>query len=222
VNAIARAGRFCLLALALVASGCYAGSARSVPASNLGTMARDPAWQIVRDVPFVAQQTTRDCGPAALAMVLAYFRVPAATAARPEFAGGDVRAGTLRDVARAQGLEAFVVSGTFEDLFAQVGRGRPVLVGLAKPLALTGGRALAHYEVVIGLNRSKGLVLSLDPASGLRENTLEGFAREWAPTRQVTLVVFPKGDAAPARAGAPLSSRSSSFDSASRGSPAGR
>lgn len=193
----------CLLVLALVAPACYSGSAHSVPASNLGTMARDPAWQIVRDVPFVPQKTAHDCGPAALAMVFAYFRVPAVTADRPEFVGGDVRAGTLRDVARAQGLEAFVVSGTFNDLFAQVGRGRPVVVGLAKPMALTGGRALAHYEVVIGLNRSKRLVLSLDPASGLRENTLEGFAREWAPTKQVTIVFL-----GPARAASPVSLRS--------------
>jgi len=200
----ARAQAF-LLALALVGPACYAGSARSVPASNLGTMARDPAWQIVRDVPFVAQKTAHDCGPAALAMVFAYFRVPAATAERPELAGGDVRAGTLRDVARAQGLEAYVVSGTFEDLFAQIGRGRPVLVGLAKPMALTGGRALAHYEVVIGLNRSKRLVLSLDPSTGLRENTVEGFAREWAPTKQVTIVFLGR-----ARAGPPVSWRSPS------------
>ena len=66
------------------------------------------------------------------------------------------------------------MSGTFDDLFAQVERGRPVVVGLAKPMALTGGRSLAHYEVVIGLNRSRRLILSLDPAEGLRENTLEG------------------------------------------------
>jgi hypothetical protein len=55
-------------------------------------------------------------------------------------------------------------------------------------MALTGGRALAHYEVVIGMNRARRLILSLDPSVGLRENTLEGFAREWAPTHQVTIV----------------------------------
>ena len=208
-NAIASAGRACLLALALIAPACYAGSAHTIPASSLGTMARDPTWQIVNGVPYVAQESASDCGPAALAMVLAHYRVPAATASRPEFEGGDVRAGTLRDVARAQGLEAYVVSGTFEDLFAQVGRGRPVLVGLAKPMALTGGRALAHYEVVIGINRTKRLVLSLDPATGLRENTVEGFAREWAPTKQVTIVVFPRAAAdANARAGGPAPLRS--------------
>jgi ABC-type bacteriocin/lantibiotic exporter with double-glycine peptidase domain len=184
----ARAGL--VLALALAAPACYAGSAHTVGANSLTTMARDPEWQIVRDVPFIPQRTAHDCGPAALAMVLAHFGAPAATPDPPELAGGDVRACTLRDVARARGLEAYVVSGTFNDLFAQVARGRPIIVGLAKPMALTGGRALAHYEVIIGLNRSKRLIVSLDPAAGVRENSFEGFAREWAPTRQVTIVVL--------------------------------
>jgi len=181
---IARAGL--VLALAIAAPACYSGSAQTIPASSMTALARDPDWEIVSDVPFVRQQTAHDCGPAALAMVLAHFRVPPAGA--PALAGGDVRAGTLRDVARSRGLDAYVVSGTFADLFAQVGRGRPVVVGLAKPMAFTGGRALAHYEVVIGVNRARRLILSLDPAMGLRENTLEGFAREWAPTQQVTIV----------------------------------
>jgi ABC-type bacteriocin/lantibiotic exporter with double-glycine peptidase domain len=196
VTATARASaRFApcaLLALALVAPACYTGSAHTVRAENMAAIARDPAWQVARDVPFVAQRNARDCGPAALAMVLAHHRVPAAATEPAAFAQGDVRAGTLRDVARSRGLDAYVVSGTFDDLFAQVGRGRPVLVGLVKPMALTGGRSLAHYEVVVGLNRSRRLILSLDPANGLRENTFEGFAREWAPTRQVTIVIFPR------------------------------
>ena len=73
-------------------------------------------------------------------MVLAHFGVPASLAevvsADPPRDGG-VRAGDLRDVARAKGLSAFVVAGTFADLFEQLGHGRPVLVGLAKPI--TGG-----------------------------------------------------------------------------------
>lgn len=194
----ARAGL--VLAFALAAPACYTGSAHSLPANSVSALAHDPEWRIVRDVPFVAQQTTSDCGPAALAMVLAHFGAPPATT--PELARGDVRAGTLRDVARSRGLEAYVVSGTFDDLFTQVARGRPVLVGLAKPMAFTGGRALAHYEVVVGVNRAKRLILSLDPAVGLRENTLEGFAREWAPTKQVTIVFLG------ARAGSPVSLRS--------------
>jgi ABC-type bacteriocin/lantibiotic exporter with double-glycine peptidase domain len=189
--------RRALLVLALATPACYTGSAQTVTAGGMAAIARDPGWQLAPDVPFVAQSTASDCGPAALAMVLAHFRVAPPAADDPELAKGDVRAGALRDVARQRGLEAFVVSGTFDDLFAQVGRGRPVVVGLAKPMALTGGRALAHYEVVIGLNRSRRRVLSLDPAVGVRENTFEGFAREWAPTRQVAIVIFPREGRSP-------------------------
>ena len=64
-----------------------------------------------------------------------------------------------------------------------------MLVGLTKPV--TGGRALAHYEVVVGINRRGRLIRSLDPGRGLRDNTFEGFASEWAPTHQVTIVVYP-------------------------------
>jgi len=124
-------------------------------------------------------------------MVLAHFGVSATidqvTALAPPSDGG-VRAVALRDVARGKGLEAFIVSGTLKDLVAQIDRGRPVLVGLAKPMV--GARAIAHYEVVVGINRTKRLILSLDPSRGPRQNTFEGFAREWVPTYQVTIVIL--------------------------------
>jgi ABC-type bacteriocin/lantibiotic exporter with double-glycine peptidase domain len=177
--------------VAALLSACYAGSARSVSPSQASALAADPSWIVAPDVPFVAQQSDEDCGPAALAMVLGRFSVPVTladvTSAEPPTEGG-VRAGDLRDFARAQGLEAFVVAGTFDDLFAELGRGHPVLVGLAKPM--TGGRALGHYEVVVAINRRARQLLTLDPARGLRENSLEGFAREWAPTGRVTLIAF--------------------------------
>lgn len=182
-----------VVALAAVSSaGCYTGSARDVSRSDRLAATADASWLLVDDVPFVAQHGDGDCGPAALAMVLGHFGVevpPAEIAGREPVNAAGIRAGTLRDVARAKGLEAFVVSGTFDDLFAQLERGRPVLVGVAKPIAF--GQARAHYEVVVGLNRRARLIRSLDPGRGLRENSLEGFAREWVPTRQVTIIVFP-------------------------------
>src|SRR5205807_768600 len=80
--------------------------------------AAEPGWQMVRDVPFVAQRSERDCGAAALAMVLAYWRAPATLdeiEAVAPVEGGGIRAGALRDLARQKGLEAFVVSGTLND-----------------------------------------------------------------------------------------------------------
>lgn len=177
--------------LAVAASGCYTGSARGV--AGLPDVDRDPGWVLVRGVPFVHQQSEADCGAAALAMALSYWGQPATLAtvveARPPHDGG-IAAGELRDLARARGLQAFLVPGTLVDLDTQLRRARPVVVGLAKPI--TGNRALQHYEVVIGLNRAQGRVLTWDPAQGLRENSLEGFAREWIPAHQLALILFPK------------------------------
>ena len=53
-------------------------------------------------------------------------------------------------------------------------------------------RNYPHYEVVVGINRQKQRVLTLDPAHGLRVNGREGFAAEWAKTGRLTLVVFPQ------------------------------
>jgi len=186
-------------ALALSAISCYAGEARDVSPQRAAALEADPAWTFVRDVPFVPQRGDADCGPAALAMVLGHFGVKAsleeAVALDPPDRVG-VRAGALRDVARAKGLQAFIVEGTFNDIIDQLARHRPVLVGLAKPI--TGGRALAHYEVVVGIDKRDRRIITLDPGRGLRENSLEGFAREWVPTGRVTLIVFPREAAAPA------------------------
>ncbi|HXT94661.1 MAG TPA: cysteine peptidase family C39 domain-containing protein [Polyangia bacterium] len=182
---------FRLALIVLLAPACYAGSARSVSAERASALAADPAWTFARDVPFVRQQSDADCGPAALAMVLQHFGLRTTLAelvAREPPRDGGVRAGDLRDVAREKGLAAFVVAGTFGDLSEQLARGRPVLVGLATPM--TGGRALAHYEVVVAIDRRDGRLLTLDPGRGLREDSLAGFAREWAPTGRVTLIVF--------------------------------
>jgi len=182
-----------IAALALTAISCYAGEARDVSPRRAAALEADPAWKFVHDVPFVRQRADADCGPAALAMVLGHFGVKASleevVALDPPDRVG-VRAGTLRDVARAKGLQAFIVEGTFNDIIDQLSRDRPVLVGLAKPI--TGGRALAHYEVVVGIDKRDKRIITLDPGRGLRENSLEGFAREWVPTGRVTLIVFPR------------------------------
>ena len=188
-----RAALLFALALGAAAPACYTGSARTVSSGRVVELSRDPSWRVARDVPFVAQRSDKDCGPAALAMALSRYGVtPESLAANPELAQGNVRAGALRDAARARGVPAFVVSATFADLNTQLERGRPVLVGMAKPMALTGGKALAHYEVVIGMSKKQKKIVSLDPAVGVREYSLEGFAREWIPTRRLAIVFLPQ------------------------------
>lgn len=193
-----------LLVLSLVvAPGCasYRGSARDVtPAA----VAKQAGWARVSGVPLVRQKGVKDCGAAALSMVLEYWQTRAGDAA----VGGPLKvdrasidralretpseglaAGELRDYARRAGYPSFVFQGSVTDLEHEIARGRPVIVGVHKPLS--SGEALAHYEVLIGLNRQSRQVLTLDPAHGMRQNGLEAFITEWQSTGRVTLVVLP-------------------------------
>jgi ABC-type bacteriocin/lantibiotic exporter with double-glycine peptidase domain len=165
-----------LLALA----GCYAGSARSVAPAAIDA---DPGWVRVRGVPFVGQRTESDCGPAALAMVLRFWGVTGTLES-----GGAATAGELRDFARSRGLQAFLIKGDPNDVAEHIAHGRPLIVGLGKQY---GRKTLGHFEVLVGYHAQRRRFLTLDPASGWRENGAEGFAREWAAAEQLLLIVLP-------------------------------
>jgi len=187
-----RAARPALLALfaCLVTSGCYLGSARN---ARFADLAGDDGWEFVEGVPAVRQAANEDCGAAALAMVLGYWQRPATrdgiVAANPPAPDRGIKAAALRDFARQQGMQAFVIQGQFPDLDREIHGHRPVLVGVMKRY---GRRAYSHYEVVVGINRRDQRILTIDPAHGPRVDSREGFAAEWAAAGQVTLVVFPQ------------------------------
>jgi ABC-type bacteriocin/lantibiotic exporter with double-glycine peptidase domain len=182
--------------LGLVLAGCYTGSARTV---SPATIVADRGWLLVGGVPYYGQSGDRDCGAAALAMVLRYWQVPVTpqeiAAAHHTGDRRGLRAGELREFARARGLEAFLVIGDAADLRTELAHGRPLIVGLGKR---HGRHTLAHYEVLVGLHRDGDRVLTLDPAHGLRENSREGFAAEWAAAQQLALVIFRRGSGAAA------------------------
>lgn len=182
------------------AGGCgYRGSAVHTSPQAVAAV---PGWITVPGVRLVEQEGTSDCGAAALAMLLAFWGSDAPLAeisrllpAPPE--GKGQRAGDLRDLARSRGLEAFLVRGELADLQEQLAKGRPVLVGLRKPIGLARGkrqRVLSHYELVIGIHPERRQILTLDPAEGLRRNSLDGFAGEWDPADRLALIAFRKPD----------------------------
>jgi ABC-type bacteriocin/lantibiotic exporter with double-glycine peptidase domain len=182
-------GLLALLAC-LVASGCYLGSAHSTTPAEL---AREGGWEVVGAVPDVRQAGREDCGAAALAMVLGHWGYPVtrnevAVAASPSTHEPGINAAALREFARGKGLQAFLIRGQPSDLDREVGRRRPVLVGVVKRYMF---RYYPHYEVVVGVNRRHQRILTLDPAHGLRVNGRDGFATEWARADQLTLIVFP-------------------------------
>jgi hypothetical protein len=81
-----------------------------------------------------------------------------------------------------------VFSGTLADLQHEIELQRPVIVGVHK--LLSSREALAHYEVVVGLQPERQLVLTLDPAHGLRENRWSAFLSEWESAGHTMLVVM--------------------------------
>ena len=174
----------------VVPSGCYLGSAKN---TRLADLAGDDGWEFVEGVPAVRQAANEDCGAAALAMVLGYWKRPVTRdgiiAANPPAPDRGIKAAALRDFARQQGMQAFVIQGQLADLDREVHWHRPVLVGVMKRY---GRRAYSHYEVVVGINRKDQRILTIDPAHGPRVNSSEGFATEWAAAGQVTLVVLPQ------------------------------
>ncbi|MGB8297810.1 MAG: cysteine peptidase family C39 domain-containing protein [Polyangia bacterium] len=181
-----------LLALlaCLATSGCYLGSARN---ARLADLAADDGWEFVEGVPAVRQAANEDCGAAALAMVLGYWKRAVTrdgiVAANPPVPDRGIKAAALRDFARQQGMQAFVIQGQFVDLDREIHSHRPVLVGVMKRY---GRRAYSHYEVVVGVNSRERRILTIDPAHGPRVDSREGFATEWAAAGQVTLVVLPQ------------------------------
>jgi ABC-type bacteriocin/lantibiotic exporter with double-glycine peptidase domain len=181
--------RLCLACLPLVAAcSTYAGSARD---TSPAVLAREPGWVAVDGVPLVRQETETECGAAAVAMVVSYWTgaAPAEILAgiRPAPRRG-LSAGRLRQFARGHRLAAFLIQARMSDLEHELRRGRPVLVGLAKPQRRG---VLTHYEVVVAVHPRSRRVVTLDPGHGWRQNSYEGFLDEWRPVRGLALVVSP-------------------------------
>ena len=171
--------------LLLGACASYVGSARRFSPERLTA---EPGWVKVSGVPFTAQRAESDCGAAAIGMVVGYWtgRPSSEIAARlrPAPPRG-LKAGRLRELARGAGLAAFLVQGTLDDLERELDAGRPVLVGLVK---LHRRSYLTHYEVVVAWHPRERVVVTLDPAAGWRENTVEGFVTEWRAAGWLALV----------------------------------
>lgn len=181
-------GRLAAVAFVLLAGGC-SGLSRNLAGAEAG---RGEGWTRVEDVPELRQTGQHDCGAAALAMVLRHHGkavTPAEIwAASPPPPGRGLRADALRAYARGQGLQAFLIEGRPDDLEREVSRGRPVLVGVVKG---RGERTYPHYEVVVGIQRRRGRILTLDPARGAQERSARDFAKEWAAAGRLALVVLP-------------------------------
>jgi len=177
-----------ILALAL-ATGCrvpYTGGAHPVAAGD-----SLPGYVRAAPTPVVKQRQETDCGLAALAMMAGAWgqtwSVDDLAKTSPPTPRG-VRLGTLREVARTRGLDAYAIEATRDDLVRELTAGRPVLLGLVLPFE--GDRFLGHYEVAIALDPKRGDVVTLDPATGKQmRRGRDSLESEWARAKHAALVV---------------------------------
>jgi ABC-type bacteriocin/lantibiotic exporter with double-glycine peptidase domain len=182
-----------LISLSAAAAGCHFTALSGPVTPRLDVQTGDRGWQLVPQVPLVEQRGASDCGVAALTMVLRYWQPDtpgeAIRAALPLGAGeSGLAAARLRNLARDRGFSAFLVQGTLDDLAHEVEQRRPVIVGLVR---IAGRRALAHYVVVVGVNRQDGRVLEADPQLGWREPRVDEFLTEWQRARSLALMILP-------------------------------
>lgn len=186
---VAAATRAALLLMIAVfgLSACrlaYTGGATAVGPNDLGR-----EWIRAAPTPVVLQRAQTDCGLAALAMIAGAWGQSwsvgdMARHVKPTEQG--VKLGALRDLARARGLEAYVVKGQFEDLENELAKGRPVLLGLP----FDRERNVHHFEVAIAMNPRDDTVVTLDPATGdMMKRSRKVLDLEWSHAGYATLVV---------------------------------
>lgn len=150
-------------------------------------------------VPYVRQASRAECGMAALASVMEYYKDPAYSQQvlldrHPPASSRGYSLGELRDIARAHDFAGFVVPGNEAFLREQLSRGRPLIV----PLHLQGAvplisRALDtrydHYVVVVGMDDERRKVVTMDPARGPVELDFDDFAAGWEAMNRAVLLV---------------------------------
>jgi ABC-type bacteriocin/lantibiotic exporter with double-glycine peptidase domain len=150
-------------------------------------------------VPYVRQASRVDCGMAALASVMEYYKGPAYLQRvwlerYPPASSRGYSLGELRDIARAHDFAGFVVPGNEALLREQLSRGRPMIV----PLQLQGAVPLIdrtldtrydHYVVVVGMDDERGKVVTMDPARGPVQLDFDDFAAGWEAMNRAVLLV---------------------------------
>ena len=132
------------------------------------------------DVPFV-KQGKNGCGPATIAMVLAYWR-GGEIEARPG-SGQEMYASEMERSFREAGFRVFAFPGDWSDLEQHLAKGRPLIVCLGKS---------RHYVVVTGLDPERELISVNDPAQRkLLQLHRKAFEQDWSGSGRWTLLALP-------------------------------
>jgi len=158
---------------AIIATSIVAGCASTAPLGERASIAELDA------VPFFPQ-TAFDCGPAALATILATAGVTATPDALVdevyvEGLSGSLQAELLAATRRHERLPVNVTGG-LDGLLAELESGRPVLVLLNLGLAR---RPVWHYAVVVGFDAQAARLVLRSGEERARHERVSRFLRQW-------------------------------------------
>lgn len=180
-----------LVLCAVVVPAC-AGRAAGEPVEP-GSLDKAGGWLATPTVPHL-RADRGDGGPAALAMLLGYWKRPTAvadvaSACSETTHSGNTRADDLRTFAAERGFAAFLFQGELDIIQHELTAGRPVVVGLVERQGLI--RYRGRYALVVGYHPARHRVVTLDAEHGHVEQSLESFADAWEPSQRLLLVVIP-------------------------------
>jgi tetratricopeptide (TPR) repeat protein len=191
LRAAARAGAGLLLAAALLGGLGGCASPPQLHQLEQSWPAALPARAELKNVPFFPQED-HECGPASLAMLLQWSGVQAT----PEQLLPQVylpgRKGSLQQemliAARRNGLPAYALAPSLQDVLAEVAAGHPVLVFVNLSLPIY---PVWHYAVVIGYDRDRNTLTLHSGRTERLEMSLGTFERTWARGSHWSMVALP-------------------------------
>jgi tetratricopeptide (TPR) repeat protein len=179
----------CMVLAALVLSGC-AGLQRGDWPQGLAGI---PAQREIASVPFFPQEDYQ-CGPAALAMALAWSGLAVEPAELTEKVYTASRKGSLQPAmiagARRSGRLAYVISG-IESLIREIAAGHPVIV--LQNLGLS-WIPVWHYAVAIGYDIPADEVILHSGPAARKRTPLRLFENTWARAADWGLLVLNPGE----------------------------
>jgi len=174
---------------ALILSGCAVWQRGDWPQDLAGT----PPQREIASVPFFPQDEYQ-CGPAALAMVLAWSGLDVKPAELTEKVYTASLQGSLQPAmiagARRSGRLAYVISGT-ENLIREIAAGHPVIV--LQNLGLS-WIPVWHYAVAVGYDTPRDEVILHSGLDARQRLSMPVFQNTWARAGDWGLLVLPPGE----------------------------
>jgi hypothetical protein len=182
-------GLRCMVLAALVLSGCAGLQRGDWPQGIAGI----PAQREIASVPFFPQEEYQ-CGPAALAMALAWSGLAVEPAELTEKVYTASLKGSLQPAmiagARRSSRLAYVISGT-ESLIREIAAGHPVIV--LQNLGLS-WIPVWHYAVAIGYDIPADEVILHSGPAPRKRTPLRLFENTWARAEDWGLLVLNPGE----------------------------